>query len=257
MLIALLGGQVVELLTLFGLALWHELGHFAMASVFRWRIREILLLPFGGMLIVDEAASTPIYQEILVTLAGPLQHLWAILITLVLFQNGIIQPLPANTFIEANVFMALFNLIPVNPLDGGKLITAISSYWMRYYRLLRWSAAWSIAVGVLGLVISIVVVRNGGLAINLATISAFVIYSNWQAWKHVPYQFRRFLLHRKSGQRRLSYLQVNREVGVDKIVRRFVRGKNHVIYVGNYVVTEARFLRLYWRVKSIATRYKL
>jgi stage IV sporulation protein FB len=256
-LIALLGGQVVELLTLFGLALWHELGHFLMAKAFRWRIREILLLPFGGVLVVDEAASTPIYQEILVTLAGPCQHIWAILITVVLFKNGILSPLAATTFIEANVFMALFNLIPVNPLDGGKLFTAICSYWLRYYQLLRWSAAWSVTIGIIGLVTSIMVVRNGGLALNLATISTFVIYSNWQAWKHVPYQFRRFLLHRKSGNRPLSKIVVNREVGVEKVVRRFVRGKNHVIYIGNRVVTEARFLQLYWHVKSIATRHKL
>lgn len=257
MLIALLGGQVVELLTLFGLALWHELGHFAMAKVFHWRIREILLLPFGGVLIVDESASTPIYQEILVTLAGPLQHVWAILITLVLFQNGTLPPLPATTFIEANVFMALFNLIPVNPLDGGKLLTAICSYWVRYYHLLRMSAIWSITIGFVGIIISIMVVRRGGFAVNLAVISLFVVYSNWQAWKHVPYQFRRFLLHRKPDNRHLSPIQVNRGVGVEKIVRRFVRGKNHVIYIGYRVVTEARFLRLYWRMKSIAPRDKL
>jgi stage IV sporulation protein FB len=256
-LIALLGGQAVELLTLFGLALWHELGHFAVAKAFRWRIREILLLPFGGVLVVDEAASTPIYQEILVTLAGPLQHLWLILITFFLLQNGIISPLPATTFIEANVFMALFNLIPVNPLDGGKLLTAIFSYRMRYFKLLRWSAAWSIAFGLIGVVISIMIWRSGGIAVNVASISLFVVYSNWQAWKHVPYQFRRFLLHRKSSKRNLYRIQVSRGVGVEGVVRRFVRGKNHVIYIGNRVVTEARFLRLYWRVKSIAPRDKL
>jgi len=72
---ALLIGHFVELLVLFGVVVVHELGHVAAARWFGWRVREVRLLPFGGVAVADPADGADSVQETAVALAGPLQNL--------------------------------------------------------------------------------------------------------------------------------------------------------------------------------------
>ena len=73
-------GYFLEAITLFGIVLIHELGHLTAAKGFGWRVQEVQLLPFGGVLIVDELGTTSTREELIVALAGPLQHVWMILV---------------------------------------------------------------------------------------------------------------------------------------------------------------------------------
>src|SRR5690554_6371805 len=59
-------GYILELIVLFAVVVIHELGHVVAASSFRWRVREIRLLPFGGVAEVEEAGNVPAWQELIV-----------------------------------------------------------------------------------------------------------------------------------------------------------------------------------------------
>ncbi len=134
LLLSVVTGYVVEMLTLFGIVLIHEMGHVAAAKSFGWDIREVQLLPFGGVAVVEEAAGTPAYQEAAVALAGPLQNVWMMLVGYMLMLLGIIPPVWGQYFIEANLLIALFNLMPVLPLDGGKVMQAVIGLWLPYQK---------------------------------------------------------------------------------------------------------------------------
>jgi len=64
-------GYFLEVVTLFGLILIHELGHVSVARHFGWRMTEIELLPFGGVAKTDEWGTVPAKEEMLVAIAGP------------------------------------------------------------------------------------------------------------------------------------------------------------------------------------------
>ncbi len=85
--ISFLTGTFIELMIILGIVLIHELGHFMMASAFRWRIRGIILWVFGGVMDTDEHGTRPLHEEILVTIAGPLQHLFIYMLLLFLSGN--------------------------------------------------------------------------------------------------------------------------------------------------------------------------
>lgn len=119
---ALIQGFIYEVLLLFVIVLIHELGHACTARSFGWRVRKIELLPFGGVAEMDEYGNRPIKEEALVILAGPLMNLIMIGMAFFSLYAGYWSEAFAYQFLEYNLLILLFNLLPIWPLDGGKLM---------------------------------------------------------------------------------------------------------------------------------------
>src|SRR5699024_11929134 len=86
-----------------------------------WRIEKLMVWCFGGVMVTDEHLRRTIYGEFLVVIAGPLQHVF---IHIGLFYCGDLL-LGEQLLTEAyqyNIWILLFNLIPIWPLDGGKCV---------------------------------------------------------------------------------------------------------------------------------------
>jgi stage IV sporulation protein FB len=232
------GGYFVETATLFGIVLVHEIGHVTAAKGFGWRVKEVFLLPFGGEAVVEELGNVPVWQEVVVTLAGPLQNLWMIVIAYSLQWLGLIPEQWSAYFIQANLLIALFNLLPVLPLDGGKLLQSVMSLWLPYHRVIMYSCTFSLLLSVSGTLLSLVHSVRGGIQMNLLIIGLFLIYSNWYSYKSISYHFMRFLLQRETALIRLMNrgtaaqpIIINGQRTVTDIVRLFMREKYHLIYV--------------------------
>jgi len=124
----------------------HELGHSVLALRFKISVRSITLYLFGG---VAEIASEPpsATSEFWIALAGPAVSLaLAALFRLLETAAGVVAPLLAATRYLAyiNGSVALFNLIPGFPLDGGRVFRA--AIW-RFTRNLRRATLIAAAVG--------------------------------------------------------------------------------------------------------------
>ncbi len=128
----------------FGSVLLHELGHCAMAQELGISVLDITLWPFGGVARIEQTPSQP-RSEFLIALAGPLTNL-AIAVALVplILAIGVIQgrdalfatenPLGTVSFatlltylVTTNIFIAVFNLLPAFPVDGGRLLRSVLS----------------------------------------------------------------------------------------------------------------------------------
>lgn len=106
----------------------HELGHALVARAKGCRTRDILLLPIGGMAQLDRMPDKP-RDEFQVALAGPLVSL--LLSLLLSLGHDLSKALssPLTAFIMAqlsriNLWLALFNLLPSFPMDGGRIFRA-------------------------------------------------------------------------------------------------------------------------------------
>jgi Zn-dependent protease len=113
---------------LFGSIVLHEVGHSLVARAKGSHIREILLLPIGGMARLDQLPRRPA-DEILTALAGP-----AVSFILGILGMGLapvvfrIQPMLGSLCYHLgalNIMLALFNLIPSFPMDGGRVFRAV------------------------------------------------------------------------------------------------------------------------------------
>ncbi len=101
---------------IFGSVALHELGHSVVARAKGGYIHEIVLYPFGGAAKISNIPKRPI-DEILVALAGP----GVSLALAVLFSQ--IEGLAALGYLNGMLFF--FNILPVFPMDGGRVLRAV------------------------------------------------------------------------------------------------------------------------------------
>jgi Zn-dependent protease/predicted transcriptional regulator len=107
--------------------LFHELSHSVVAQHYKIRVVSITLYIFGGLSSIEREASTA-GQEFSIAAAGPLS---SGLLAGVFF--GVTKLFPSNQLIGAasdwlwktNLLLAVFNLLPGFPLDGGRVFRAI------------------------------------------------------------------------------------------------------------------------------------
>jgi len=133
------GFQRALLATLFICAVFvcvliHEIGHSLIARRFGKEAKSITLLPIGGVAMMEEMPEKPV-QEIAMSIIGPFINLIiaAMLYLFVGRWTGIgapnLTPDSARAFfaglIGVNIMLAIFNLIPAFPMDGGRILRGL------------------------------------------------------------------------------------------------------------------------------------
>ncbi len=127
------GTQLLFAIGLFGSVLIHEVGHALTARAFGIRASEIVLYPFGGVSRLQSMGRPT--EEFWISLAGPLTNL-VLAAVLFLVQGighaGVLWTSPGagpppvlQGLLSANLILALFNLVPAFPMDGGRVIRAL------------------------------------------------------------------------------------------------------------------------------------
>ncbi len=166
-------GTLMALL-LFGSVLLHELGHSLVARTQGIRVTSITLFLFGGIASIEQESKTP-GKAFQVAIAGPAVSL-SLFILLSIFAyllpdaTSPINVLATNLAV-INLVLALFNLIPGLPLDGGQILKAV--IWKATgdrFKGVRWAASAGKILGWIAIIVGLTafVVRDySGLWIAL------------------------------------------------------------------------------------------
>ena len=118
-------GLVMALL-LFGSVVLHELGHSIVARSQGIKVNSITLFLFGGIAAIEEESKTP-GEALQVAIAGPSVSIALfVLLTLLSYvlPTSSLASLMMGDLARINLILALFNLIPGLPLDGGQIFKA-------------------------------------------------------------------------------------------------------------------------------------
>ena len=124
------------ILVLFGIVVLHELRHALTARRFGIGTRDMTLLPIGGVARLDRVPEQP-RQELLVALAGP-----AVSVVLAICLYVVLLPILGQRLLSVDevlkggflVSVALFNLLPAFPMDGGRVLRAVLAMRIDYVR---------------------------------------------------------------------------------------------------------------------------
>lgn len=150
--------------TIFVVILVHELGHALVARRYGIATRDIMLLPIGGIASLERTPELP-RQELAVALVGPLINLvlaGLIYVGIVAFGGSTdlseatsVGGAIATQLMWINIVLAVFNLIPAFPMDGGRALRAALSWRMGQERATNIAAAlgklFAVALGIFGL----------------------------------------------------------------------------------------------------------
>lgn len=178
---------VLLMLLLFTCVTLHELGHSVAALHFGIPVREIILLPLGGVAMIGRNPDKPLH-ELLIAIAGPLVNvIIAIFLALVTgFAVGLnvldgrgllsnLQMTPSLStllvwLLSANISLVIFNLIPAFPLDGGRVLRALLAMGLGYPR----ATAIASSIGqIAAVILGIVGVLSGNFVLVLIAIFIF------------------------------------------------------------------------------------
>ena len=122
--------------------LLHEFGHAYAALAYGIRTPDITLLPIGGLARLERMPEKPT-QELIIALAGPLVNLLIAGALLLAMGKGSTVPVSRwfagninllETLYSVNVMLAVFNLIPAFPMDGGRVLRALLATRLPYAR---------------------------------------------------------------------------------------------------------------------------
>jgi Zn-dependent protease/CBS domain-containing protein len=135
-------------LCLFSCVVLHELGHALVAQRLGVVVREIVLLPIGGVARLLSEPKRPLH-ELLIALSGPLVNVVLALAAFLALQGGPILPLSALSneaittpstravlliLFYGNLSLAAFNMLPALPMDGGRVLRALLSFFFGQVR---------------------------------------------------------------------------------------------------------------------------
>jgi Zn-dependent protease/CBS domain-containing protein len=146
---------VVAISLLFVLVTLHELGHSFAAQRYGIHVKQIILSPLGGLAQLGEIPEKPV-QELAIAVAGPAVNFaiavlmaaaaWALgigitnpLLVLTGTAGFTLTALFGYVFIY-NIFLAVFNLLPAFPMDGGRILRALLAMRLEYARATRIAA---------------------------------------------------------------------------------------------------------------------
>jgi Zn-dependent protease len=151
----------------------HEAGHALAMRWLGWRDVSMFFIPLFGGLATGRASDPAAWKRVVVLLAGPLPGLVAgfLGLWLVMFHPAFVPAdwKPFTLLLAAMaVVVNLANLLPLSPLDGGRLVEmAVFSRWPR-------ARALFVALGVVIMAIAAVMLRDGFLGVLAVMLLAWL-----------------------------------------------------------------------------------
>jgi len=126
------------ILSIFVCVFLHEMGHALAARRYGIGTRDITMLPIGGLARLETMPDNP-KEEFVVAVAGPLVNvaLAGLLAAIIYLLNREVVPMALsnigfsnffNNLFWANMVLAVFNMIPAFPMDGGRVLRALLSF---------------------------------------------------------------------------------------------------------------------------------
>lgn len=165
----------------------HELGHALTAKHFGKRV-EIVLQAFGGYAAYSGGGRLSRFQSFLIIAAGPaIQILLGVAALILVIQVEGLSPYGKYFFVklcQVSIIWAVLNLIPVLPMDGGRILETLLGP-----QRLRLTLQISIAVAVIIVILSLVVILS--LALNISMLlpifMGLMAYENYKSLKSISW----------------------------------------------------------------------
>ena len=200
--------------------LTHELGHILTGIYYKWDIEKILILPFSALTTFKTKINNPFKQELMVSIMG--------FIFQFLFYF-ILRPFNITNLKEINYGLFIFNLLPIYPLDGSKILNIFFNKFFAFKK----SNFISIMISIM-FIIPLFFLNN--LVLYLALL--FLIIENFNYYKKLNYIFLKFLLERMQYVFNYKKYKYIKELKIDKMYKFY----KNIFYVNSNYYTERELL---------------
>lgn len=213
-------------LYIFVLIIIHELGHFLTAKLFNIELDKIYIYPLGGIAKFYIPYNYSRLKELIILINGPLSQELAKNLLIYFFPQHI------NIITTYHYGILVFNLLPIYPLDGGKLLNILLTYIEPYKKSLKTTITISYII-----VLLIFIINLNNIKLNIIIMTLLLIYKIYIENKNIDIKYESFLLER--------YLN-NYKFSKSKIINNyddFYKNRRHLIKNRGKYTLECDYLK--------------
>lgn len=207
----------------------HEMGHFLTGYFLKLKVKEISLFMFGGVTIFDEDLNLNIFKELLVVVMGPVVQMLFYMIVYYLYTKGFVSVNTMKKVSTINLILLEFNLLPILPLDGAKILNNILDLMLSY------DLAHKVSLAVSFLALPLVFLFDNKLIIILVFVSLLMRLFEEINWH--KFRINKLLLERKL--KGIKFKKIREFESLTKVKRnvtyyRFINGIKTYDYQYNF-----------------------
>ena len=188
-----------------------------MGLILKYKIEKVIILPLGSLTIFNTKINNKLYKELLVTIMGPI---FQVILLFILTKYN-----------KYNIYLLLFNLLPIYPLDGYKLF-CILLYKILPYKVTNYI---SLIISII-LLVTLFILRPNSIIIYLIFI--IYLYQIYKEYKNTPYIFNKYLFERYLY--KIKYKN-NKDIKGIKLNKMY-KYKTHTFYTKNKIFKEEEIL---------------
>lgn len=211
---------------IFFLIIIHEIGHFLAARLFDIELDKIYIYPLGGIAKFYIPYNYSRLKELIILINGPLFQELSKVLLIKLF------PQHTNIITTYHYGILLFNLLPIYPLDGGKILNIFLSFIEPYKKSLETTIKVSYLI-----VLFLILINLKNIKINTIVMSLFLIYKIYIENKKIDIRYEAFLLERYLNQYRFNKSKIINNSN------NFYKNRRHLIKNGGEYTLEYDYLK--------------
>lgn len=215
LLLSFLAGYFEYMFLLLLFIIIHEFGHVLAGTLFKYKIDEIKIYPFGGLTKFNNLINISLYKEFIVSISGVIIQICFFLFLSYLYKIGHISDITYEKIYLINFSLISFNMLPIIPLDGSKILNIICNYIFNFKTSER--------INIIISIVFIILIMLLNKKVFIVLLVLLLIKSIYHEMKELKYKYNKFLLER------YLYKIKFKSIKYVKSIDNLYRSKYHII----------------------------
>lgn len=234
--LAFISGLFRDVLIFFLIIFVHEIGHITSSLLYDWKIKKISFGICGGFITYEERIDKSFKEEFLIAVSGFLFQTLFYLISFFLYKNGLLDSGLMVLIQKYHYSIFIFNLLPIIPLDGSKIINVLLNTKLPFKKSLKITSVISfITIILMG---SYMFFSSIKMEFCYVMILFFLIKKIVSFYKDIPHLFNRFLFERYAYPNKCKKINIINGYYLERLRRQ----KKHVFIIGKKRYKEREIL---------------
>lgn len=234
--VSLISGLFKDISVFFLIIFIHEIGHIIASMHYKWNIKKVDFTLAGGFITYEDEVDKPFKEELIISVSGFVMQWIFFFLIFILFKNNVINYKLYFMIKKYHLSIFFFNLMPIIPLDGSKILHTIICSLTYYKKALKISFIVSVIsfIVLFYLYLSYCKGNFGMIIVFFFIIKKIITYLN-----NIPYLYNKVLLERyikKRVYKKNNFIKKG-------MLEHFKRQKNNLFYNGKRYVSEYSILK--------------